>query len=279
MNHAPATLTEPPPAASSSCAGLPPGDWAATYFKALAEHSEKALAAQKAGQPLPVIVRRRHADPAFAQREAEVLEVLGDLLESEAIRRVTHRDPGQKHPCSNTLLLRLLEMFHPKWSQKTKGLLARMAPAHCSPLPPPNGGPFREFNFQTKVQRLQFRKWQRDQAIATALRLFYITPEELDARIPAAILTPSVQAYHRVGHPTESPSSTAAPTRTIGRPTRPAVANASFVNELLTSMSKYRGWREGEIRVITEKQPSSISPAAIVKREARQVQRIGKSLV
>ena len=180
MNTAPVTTSEPPPAAQSASAGATP-DWSARYFEALAEHRQKARAAQAAGQPLPSVVRRRRADPRFAEHEAEILECLGDVLESEAIRRATATGPIYK-PCTDSLLRRLLNIFHPKGDLIYKETLAGMAPYYCQPERPirAKGG----FNFQRRLQALEFKQWEREQAISTAIDLFYMSPEELDALCP-----------------------------------------------------------------------------------------------
>lgn len=184
MSNPAASQNPPPPLpgpADSAPASAPTQDWCDRYFRALAEHRQKARAALAAGQPLPVVVRRRRADPAFAQHEAEILECLADVLESEAIRRATARTPITKI-CSDALLNRLLKIFHPKADLLHKQCLAAMAPVHCSPQRPLRAKG--DFNFDTALQRLEFKQWEREQAIAVALDLFYLPPEELHALDP-----------------------------------------------------------------------------------------------
>src|SRR6185295_3671113 len=157
MNTPAATSPIPPPTAGR---GASP-DWTEAYFTALARSRQKALAALAAGQKLPAVVRQRFTDPAFAQREAEILECLADVLESEAVRRATATGPIKK-TCSDSVLSRLLQIFHPRWSLVQKEALARRAPHHCKPrgVRKPNG----EFVFANATQRFEFRQWEREEA-------------------------------------------------------------------------------------------------------------------
>jgi hypothetical protein len=100
-------------------------EWMAIYLEELFNTCKRARAAQAAGKSLPEIVRIRHADQEFAEREVAILmEAMGDALESEVIERVIpERDairppdsPG-KRSLLRSPLDRLLDIFHPTAAQ------------------------------------------------------------------------------------------------------------------------------------------------------------------
>ncbi len=255
MNNPDATLSHPPSPADGGA--MPPtGDWTTAYFRALQKHRQKARAALAAGQKLPVVIRRRRADPAFAQHEAEILECLADVLESEAIRRATATGPIHK-PCSDALLNRLLKIFHPKYDD----LLSRehkafAAPPQCKPQKPIRAkGPF---NFDTALQRLEFHQWEREQAIACAIDLFYMTPEELDAlcpipRRPYRHLTPWPGNYEEYTATEAKPLNVAASAAAQPRSPKPSL-ESSRTNLPLSQAA-------------TELEPSQNNPATGCERE------------
>ncbi len=101
-------------------------DWATTYCEVLDEIGMMTKAAKAAGVTLRAVQLRRKTDAAFVEQERDALEVLRDMLESEAIRRA---EEGVRHEhydrngrlvyvetkYSDTLLLRLLEKCDPTW--------------------------------------------------------------------------------------------------------------------------------------------------------------------
>ena len=235
MNQVQAITTTPPPSGAASSMAASP-DWIHTYFRELAHHTEKARAAQAAGQTLPEIARRRLHDPAFAEEEAILLEAFADYLESEAIRRCCDRSYTEscKKPLgSDTLLIRLLNLFHPKFtglraiqqslSRSTQSTNHRRSTAR-PPLPDEEG------RFKTRTDLVAFREWERHQAIALALDLLMQPP----AAAPSSSLSCSCSCSPEAAEPT-SASTSAIETPRSGDRQVTAISTTSSKAALLTA--------------------------------------------
>jgi hypothetical protein len=154
-------------------------EWMAIYLEELFNTCKRARAAQAAGKSLPEIVRIRHADQEFAEREVAILmEAMGDALESEVVERVIPERDGNGWPiprkryCSEALLIRLLDIFHPHGGPKrmimNPGSRGRRLLAPCS----------REESFKSRKERIAYQTWEREQALALALNLLFNPPPQ-----------------------------------------------------------------------------------------------------
>lgn len=101
-------------------------DWAETYCTVLGKTGMMTKAAKAAGVTIRAVQLRRKVDAVFSKQEQEALEVLGEILESEAIRRAVEGVRHERYHSngrlmyvatkySDMLLLRLLEKVDPTW--------------------------------------------------------------------------------------------------------------------------------------------------------------------
>ncbi len=150
-------VTSAPAAVSASAETSAPA-WTEAYFAELDRSCNTAAAAFAAGIPLPVVIRHRRSDPAFATRENDVLSAIPELLLCEALRRAlqraadaeasakdasTSRRPQPRFG-SDALLLKLIRHWIPGFGGTPKSPRPTRRSAVSENFDPSNGLPNRE---------------------------------------------------------------------------------------------------------------------------------------
>jgi hypothetical protein len=107
-----------------------------------------------------------------------MMMAIADALESECIDRVIpeldefNRPIPRRRYCSEALLIRLLDIFHPEGGPKrmtmNPGIRGRVLKAPCT----------REESFKSRRQRVAYHHWERQQAIALAMHLLLNPPPQ-----------------------------------------------------------------------------------------------------